>query len=641
MKTSFVFLALVAFVCAHNWLNTPSRSPGASTVKPCRPRLSTTPHVQVIARQEFYLEWMTGHDGRSFTYFTVVHAKNVSMLAQLNRQDLEAYFLGCPDCPAPDDANPSTLFTDDLYRKQHVKAVNRPPSAEEAGYYDNAANNLDPSVHPYAIVRPARFDGLGIRAGTNTTTYIYKPKYEYRDLYAEYFNPAYPYIEAMWRYQNFYHRPSEFDIARIWVPALNGVGEYVVHYYWGGYQDCTDVEVVELPNPTPAPYGIRGTGSSYSKIDHCQFRSPEDIRTGCMEVVQSPEQCMAQCSSTNEANCYGINVVPFHLPDLVYHQTKRAVKVPWENQRCAGAYDEFANANVGEDALVCYGFRPGVATSDINGVYTISDDPEDALFYSTCYLRVPNFDFSANGVEKVEVVPPPAPWNWGDKCISCRDYAFNQLKGVTPRWRLIDQCIDCLENPYPGDVEAELASKWEQISLNDRTCDGHWGWSTASLGAACQAQGVECTKTMKLLGTSDVYPEECRLLAAADPECSNTVMFHSRNKDCLCYKNDACCGTCTPKRQTGWAVYKFETESFKFPTSVNPVDCVASDGTVGIMTDASAPTQGCCEPSCAGLGGAAACGLSACNTISGSCCLESNGVPIARLCNETGFPCVF
>ena len=78
-----------------------------------------------------------------------------------------------------------------------------------------------------------------------------------------YFNPKYPWIEAVWMYKNpRNHWPKQFDIARMAFPThVQGVGKHIVHWMWRGYRDCIDVDVlpdsVPVPNTSSAMYGYK------------------------------------------------------------------------------------------------------------------------------------------------------------------------------------------------------------------------------------------------------------------------------------------------------------------------------------------------------------------------------------------------
>ena len=67
-KAAVIALALIAMSAAHNWVNTPSRSVGASTYQPFKPPVTDMPHVAIGPGQSFQIEWATGHTGYTFVF---------------------------------------------------------------------------------------------------------------------------------------------------------------------------------------------------------------------------------------------------------------------------------------------------------------------------------------------------------------------------------------------------------------------------------------------------------------------------------------------------------------------------------------------------------------------------------------------
>ena len=97
-ETALLSLAFLAAselprAAAHNWqYNPPSRSRGgASTMRPCRPRRSHIPHVQVNPGQTFEAEWSTGHPGDGAHMFTVVKASDQQWLHFVSKALIDDY----------------------------------------------------------------------------------------------------------------------------------------------------------------------------------------------------------------------------------------------------------------------------------------------------------------------------------------------------------------------------------------------------------------------------------------------------------------------------------------------------------------------------------------------------------------------
>jgi hypothetical protein len=91
--------------------------------------------------------------------------------------------------------------------------------------------------------------------------------------------------------------------------------------------------------------------------------------------------------------------------------------------------------------MVCYGVeaRPQTATSP---EFITTSDPEDPVFYSTCYVRERNVTWL-----DIEKTAPPMPgWRFNRKCLDCDTYQRNLAATANmfvPQWKLADKCYDC------------------------------------------------------------------------------------------------------------------------------------------------------------------------------------------------------
>merc|ERR1712156_375244 len=81
-----------------------------------------------------------------------------------------------------------------------------------------------------------------------------------------------------------------------------------------------------------------------------------------------------------------------------------------------------------ENTMVCYGFKPDFPTDptfnkQTENYYYVRDDPEDPIFYSTCYTIKKTRVFE-NGVceaceaDFVQTATVPK-WSYGEQCVSC------------------------------------------------------------------------------------------------------------------------------------------------------------------------------------------------------------------------------
>ena len=80
--------------------------------------------------------------------------------------------------------------------------------------------------------------------GTRRTPQCYSTWGARYDNRISYVNPTYPWIHSLHAFRNGVHRPQGADVARFRFPPGTTPGRYVIHYYWGGYRDCMDVDVL-------------------------------------------------------------------------------------------------------------------------------------------------------------------------------------------------------------------------------------------------------------------------------------------------------------------------------------------------------------------------------------------------------------
>ena len=198
------------------------------------------------------------------------------------------------------------------------------------------------------------------------------------------------------------------------MPDGTAAGQYVLHYVWRGYRDCIDVDLLPaalgLPDTSDAKYGYEVLDPeqiSWSRTDHCQYEEHEPYvgsRTDCFPnsggtcfVIPPPGEtnahgetaaealaaCQARCNR-NKNRCKAVVVVPVAKPAAVAFQDG-ATRAPWGLGNCVDACFEGEH----EGTQVCYGLR-GTSTKNVEEEWTVVDrDPEDEIFYSTCYRRNP------------------------------------------------------------------------------------------------------------------------------------------------------------------------------------------------------------------------------------------------------------
>jgi len=96
---------------------------------------------------------------------------------------------------------------------------------------------------------------------------------------------------------------------------------------------------------------------------------------------------------------------------------------------------------VGPETLLCYGVRARVPT-ETDPEFVTTNDPEDPIFYSTCYVR-------EKEVRWLRHIEPEADtrWRFNGRCVDCDCVTENSAltRTTPPVWRLADeeQCRDC------------------------------------------------------------------------------------------------------------------------------------------------------------------------------------------------------
>ena len=128
------------------------------------------------------------------------------------------------------------------------------------GGYVNRANPTaglhltDPS-HPYFVRRP--WDPTTLSGYRRSTPMRYGDSGRNADgvlnvgvdRRAAYTNARWPWIVAVHKFIIEQHQPHSADVAYFRFPPGTDPGRYVIHYYWRGYRDCVDVDVLPLSRP--------------------------------------------------------------------------------------------------------------------------------------------------------------------------------------------------------------------------------------------------------------------------------------------------------------------------------------------------------------------------------------------------------
>ena len=105
-----------------------------------------------------------------------------------------------------------------------------------------------------------------------------------------------------------------------------------------------------------------------------------------------------------------------------------------------------------DPALLCYGilaYQP--PTQQVGDMWTVTADPRDPVFYSSCYVYGPlarTFKGASCGAAcapKVDAFSSNVEWKFADKCISCelaKQASKTPLK-FPPKWSLSETCRRC------------------------------------------------------------------------------------------------------------------------------------------------------------------------------------------------------
>jgi len=292
---------------------------------------------------------------------------------------------------------------------------------------------------------------------------------------------------------------------------------------------------------------------------------------------------------------------------------------------------------------VCYGVEahPQTATDP---EFTIVTDPEDPMFYSTCYAREKNITWLGAALTSSA---PVGRWRFNEHCLDCATYHHNAQtldpSAIPAPWKTADgQCANCDHESTPPAIAKTLLPwklTWKGYCDTDKQTCGPTAPSClkeVAMGGRSSVEGDDWTQRIM----SDV---DCQILVERDPECQPIAQYGRQwwdgtrfvewKRSCMCWRKSACCGKCTP---WSWDVPHEGSEIYSVETSVAPNPTCAS----GIK---SSDNKMCCGSYCKGTTGASVCGWSTAQwncyqgVSGGGGCCENNTV---QLCTAGGFPCL-
>merc|ERR1719445_1145011 len=312
----FIFSFLLT-VSAHNWMASPSRANNGFNAyqrAPCPPKGGRV-HFQVAAGQKFPMEFATGHStpARGGTYLTVLRAEDEPQMVKHTRALLDDSLESAPEVNPPYMAE---------FKSHHVGSTGgstttvnvRDALSAEYGVGATAGNIRN--YGPNWANKPGRNSGIYPKKEASTAD----------DLRVHYTNADYPWIISCHKFKLHEDKSEEADLVMMEIPVGSPPGQYVIQYSWNGYYDCTDVNVIS--ETSIDFYGSPANQIQFDKLDHCLWNPTYDgyqVRGDCREIVKgdSADACFSQCEQDN--NCYGVQVVPYRLPEEVSNTGKRGM----------------------------------------------------------------------------------------------------------------------------------------------------------------------------------------------------------------------------------------------------------------------------------------------------------------------------
>lgn len=451
-------VALIPSVSSHNWLEgTRGRAFGASPVFPQYPQLDpNVVHVQVAQNDYFNLAWAPAHFGQN--YVVVYHDDNASQSVLHKDGALEEYLRDGP-------ANQKTLPQTDKMYMRYRRVFDRNYNITVRGARMTEGMVPFSSLIDGMETDPAVYARFGPRPDflfptnypkfneTNYGLLRYTSKVNQNDTYAEYYNPKYPWIEAVWKYYNVGDGDSEDAIAMT-IPARNGPGRYQVQWLWRGFYDNIDVDVQPTGTIVPSKYGRPGADAMYAKVHHCVYENPKEVGN-CIQVVHNTSQCADYCD--NVPKCIGYQLLPLQNPSNFF-----PLDGPLPTSLAACNNDNFQrDAVLGQDpsAMVCYAIlQPRFDTTFTSPPFTLYNDPNNIGFYGTCYHKTTSRVFDLPLMGGKLPVPTPKENRFLNKCVPCK--YLTEMDFETPRWQLNDTCQFCgvvKSTPKITSYEATLA----------------------------------------------------------------------------------------------------------------------------------------------------------------------------------------
>jgi len=501
MITTLLLTAQPSF--AHNWMVGPARSKNSATSS-CGQFNGY--HAQVGDEDEAFVKWASGHE--SWSYLVCVPGDEEHRLKDRAIQTIVDDYL---DAAVGDQILPMSGSN----KKYHGTTSTNENSYQNDGFI---LRKVDPSSAQYKA-----FDAPNSPA---QTLWEYKDDSAAvkNDKRANYASSKYPWIVQAGKF--FHHKPRSSDWDGVTVKMRKGVpaGRVTCNWIWQGYRDCVDIEY-KPGEKIDSVFGNGAEGFTWNRIDHCQYVNPKKILTPCMPSpagVDLVVGLMPDGGRGDKTKSYGINVVPAQNPSSVFKDWRSASVIPWTDPVCKGQRStDQVNSLTGPIAYAV----EARDTDELTPEYITSNDPEDPVFYSTCYVRQKSNPFGSV-VKEIG----PLEWRFSGQCLACDSVEENQPfrdHMVSPVWEVAkNTCIDCIKEP-----PSFMVPKWqakEKTKCASKTCDG-----------------TNCIKNLRVQGRTPTTPHECKFLVDADSGCQGAAIHDTNTGECQCYRTKDCCGQCS------------------------------------------------------------------------------------------------
>ena len=417
-------LAALPGASAHNWMTSPARGNEAGEnngfngfQKAPGPQRSTRVHAQVGVGQLFPIEWAAGHGFGSYTYFAVVKAQDEAKLKKHTIGLLDDYIKNAP-------ASGQDYLKE--HPVMHVSDVTHNHQLLSGGNVA-ASYHWIPSIAASKGKRPLVFRQGHF--GANPQVKLKKWSAG-QDMRVKYKSAKYPWIISAHRFLMKYDYAKDADATLIEIPKEEGAGKYIVAYQWSGYYDIIDVNVMTAPSTDV--FGKAGDNpSGFDRTDHCEFipYTPIYKVLGCLALSATNDA--EKCNSLCKAGCDGIQVEATKLNAVVLGTGIYAdAELPPE-----------CNAVKNSGDHVCYAVTQGIPV--VGPAYRVSSDPEDPVFYNSCYTKASGWTFDQKCADCPTVTIEPG-WSFGQRCISCTEMRTNAAPGsFVPKWTPLPEAGVC------------------------------------------------------------------------------------------------------------------------------------------------------------------------------------------------------